>query len=407
MRRIALVLALGGFYLSATSCHRKKPRLVSEIHFGGDPQKDRQLRGIYPGVGGGWVWTGPVFAFALDPAASGKPVYLEMDFAIPEELYAHAPLVTLSAKVNGVDAGRHSYKAGRYFFACRVPAGALQRVPAEVEFTVDQTMPHPDTHQPVSLNVVSVGFKEYEQTAEFRDIELAKAHDAYEKVLKERDLRLPLEKQRELMRIFHDLPIWDSLWFQNVRIIKNPLDLWMLQQIAYEVRPDFVVETGTWFGGSALYWAHTLNGMGLENTRVFTVDIQDATNQGANSNPLWKKYVTFYKGSSTDPAIVARIAKQVAGGRVIVNLDSDHAMQHVLNELRLYAPMVSPGSYIAVEDTHLDGVPTHPDMGAGPMAAVLEFLKEDAGHDFEQDFTREAFVMTSYPGGFLRRKTRH
>jgi cephalosporin hydroxylase len=41
------------------------------------------------------------------------------------------------------------------------------------------------------------------------------------------------------------------------------------------------------------------------------------------------------------------------------------------------------------------------------MAAVLEFLKEDAGHDFEQDFTREAFVMTSYPGGFLRRKTRH
>jgi cephalosporin hydroxylase len=181
----------------------------------------------------------------------------------------------------------------------------------------------------------------------------------------------------------------------------------MLQQIAYEVRPDFVVETGTWFGGSALYWAHTLNGMGLENTRVFTVDIQDATNQGANSNPLWKKYVTFYKGSSTDPAIVARIAKQVAGGRVIVNLDSDHAMQHVLNELRLYAPMVSPGSYIAVEDTHLDGVPTHPDMGAGPMAAVLEFLKEDAGHDFEQDFTREAFVMTSYPGGFLRRKTRH
>jgi cephalosporin hydroxylase len=400
-----LVLALGGLYLSATSCHRKKPRVVSEIHFGGAPQKERQLRGIYSGAGG-WVWTGPVFAFSLDPAASGKPVYLEMDFAIPVELYDHAPLVTVAAKVNGVDAGRQSYKAGRYFFDCRVPAEALKRVPAEVEFTVDQTMPHPDNHRPVSLNVVSVGFKEYEQTAEFRDIELAKAHDAYEKVLKERDLRLPLEKQRELMRIFHDLPIWDSLWFQNVRIIKNPLDLWMLQQIAYEVRPDFVVETGTWFGGSALYWAHTLNGMGLESARVLTVDIQDVTNQGADSNPLWKKYVTFYKGSSTDPAIVGRIAQQVRGGRVIVNLDSDHAMHHVLNELRAYAPMVSPGSYIAVEDTHLDGVPTHPDMGAGPMAAVLQFLKEDAGRDFEQDFTREAFVMTSYPGGFLRRKIR-
>jgi cephalosporin hydroxylase len=403
MRQIALVLAIGGLCFSATSCHRKKPRVVSEIHFGAGAPAERQLRGIYPGAGS-WVWTGAEFAVSLDPAAPGKPSYLEMDFAIPEELYAHAPLVTVAAKVNGVDAGRQSYKAGRYNFACRVPAEALKRLPAEVEFTVDQTMPHPDNHRPVSLNVVAVGFKEYEQTAEFRDLELAKAHQAYEKVLKQRDLRLPPEKQRELMRIFHDLPVWESLWYQNVRIIKNPLDLWMLQQIAYEVRPDFIVETGAWFGGSALYWANTLNGMGLENARVFTVDIQDVTNQGANSNPLWKKYVTFYKGSSTDPAIVGRIAKQVAGGRVIVNLDSDHAMHHVLDELRAYAPMVSPGSYMAVEDTHLDGVPTHPEEGAGPMAAVLQFLKEDAGRNFEQDFTREAFVMTSYPGGFLRRK---
>ncbi|MDP8982944.1 MAG: cephalosporin hydroxylase family protein [Acidobacteriota bacterium] len=77
--------------------------------------------------------------------------------------------------------------------------------------------------------------------------------------------------------------------FQNVPIIKNPLDLWMLQQIAYEVQPDFVVETGTWYGGSALYWAHTLNGMGLEKARVLTVDIQDFTNQGASAHPLWKK----------------------------------------------------------------------------------------------------------------------
>jgi cephalosporin hydroxylase len=77
-------------------------------------------------------------------------------------------------------------------------------------------------------------------------------------------------------------------------------------------------------------------------------------------------------------------------------------MRHVLNELRAYAPMVSAGSYIAVEDTHLDGVPTHPEQGPGPMAAVRQFLSEN--HDFEQDFTREAMVMTSYPGGWLRRK---
>jgi cephalosporin hydroxylase len=213
-------------------------------------------------------------------------------------------------------------------------------------------------------------------------------------------------KQRELMRLFHDLPIWESLRFHNVRIIKNPLDLWMLQQIAYEVQPDFVIETGTWYGGSALYWAHTLNGIGLENARVLTVDIQDLTSEGASSHPLWKKYVEFFHGSSTSPKIVGQIAQRVQNRRVIVNLDSDHSMHHVLQELRMYAPLVSAGSYIAVEDTHLDGIPTHPEQGPGPMGAVRQFLAEGGSKNFEQDFTREAMVLTSYPGGWLRRKLR-
>ena len=233
---------------------------------------------------------------------------------------------------------------------------------------------------------------------------MAKSRQAYERDIEERNLKVPRDKQQEMMKLFHDLPIWDGLWFQNVRIIKNPLDLWMLQQIAYEVRPDFIVETGTWFGGSALWWAHTLNGMGLENARVLTVDIQDLTGQGASSHPLWKKYIEFSHGSSVDPRIVNSFVRRTHNSRVIVNLDSDHSMHHVLEELRMYAPMVSPGSYIAVEDTHLDGVPTHPEQGPGPMAAVRQFLSEDAGRDFVQDFTREAMVMTSYPGGWLRRK---
>jgi hypothetical protein len=255
-----------------------------------------------------------------------------------------ATAVTLMAKVNGVEVARKTYQEpGRYLLACPVPAPALARRPAEVEFSVDRSIAGSDRSRSQALLVVSVGFKEYEQTAEFRDAELAKSRQAYEEVLKQRNLRVPLEKQREIMRLFHDLPIWESLWFQNVRIIKNPLDLWMLQQIAYEVRPDFVIETGTWYGGSALYWAHTLNGMGLENVRVLTVDIQDLTNHGASSNPLWKKYVEFFQGSSTDPKIVSAIAQRVKDSRVIVNLDSDHSMHHVLQEFADVRALGQPG----------------------------------------------------------------
>jgi cephalosporin hydroxylase len=389
--------------LAAGSCarHPHPPPLVSEIRLADENHKDRVLRGIYPGEGG-WRWTAPSFAFALDPPAAAAPAYLELDLTVPEELIEKNPSVTLVARVNGVEVARQEYrKPDRTLLAGKVPPEALGRRPAEVEFAVDRSVTDPGTGRTLGVIVFSAGLKEYEQTAEFRDAQLAKSREAYDNVLKQRDLKIPIEKQRELMTLFHSLPIWESMWFQNVRIVKNPLDLWMLQQIAYEVQPDFVIETGTWQGGSALYWAHTLNGMGLENARVLTVDLQDLT-QGASSHPLWKKYVEFSLGSSTDPAIVSKYAQRVKHARTLVNLDSDHSMHHVLNELRAYAPLVSPGSYIAVEDTHLDGIPTHPEQGAGPMAAVRQFLSEN--HEFEQDFSREAMVMTSYPGGWLRRK---
>ena len=313
----------------------------------------RIVRGIYPGSEP-WRWTAPDFAFRLDPPGGGATV-AELDVTIPTELIARTGPNGIIAKVNGVEVGRKSYaRDGRDLFSCKVPRQALETRPALVEFSLE----HATTHEGRQIG------------------------------------------------LFHDLPVWESVLFLNVRILKNPMDLWMLQQIAFEVRPDVVVETGTWHGGSALYWAYTLNGLGLEQSRVVTVDLQEAYHEeGAGSHPLWKKHVTFFKGSSTDEAIIRQIAAIVKGKRTLINLDSDHSRDHVLKELRLYAPLVSPGSYLAVEDTHLDGVPTHPEQGPGPMAAVRQFLAEGGGKDFEQDFSREAMIMTSYPGGYLRRKS--
>jgi cephalosporin hydroxylase len=405
MKDILIAVAVCTVAATSIGCRRlpSKSGDVREVVLASETHQDRVLRGIYPGDTG-WRWTAPVFALSLDPPRTGVPTYVEMDFTVPSELMEHADVVTVVAKINGTEAARMAYRAaGRYVFASQVGGNLLSQRPAEVEFSVDRSFQDPGSSRPQGLIVVSVGLKEFEQTSEYRHGEMAKSREAYEEVLKHRDLEVPLEQQRELMKVFHSLRVWEGLRFHNVRIIKNPLDLWMLQQIAYEVQPDFVVETGTWRGGSALYWAHTLNGMGLENARVLTVDIQDET-AGATTHPLWRKYVEFSKGSSTDPKIVAQIAQRVKGSRVIVNLDSDHSMAHVLQELRMYSPMVSRGSYIAVEDTHIDGVPTNPAEGPGPMAAVKRFLAEGGNKDFEQDFTREAMVMTSYPGGWLRRK---
>src|SRR5262249_48756767 len=137
-------------------------------------------------------------------------------------------------------------------------------------------------------------------------------------------------------------------------------------------------------------------------SRVLTVDIQDFRDE-ASAHPLWKEYVEFYLGSSTDPEIVSRISRKARGRKTLIDLDSDHSMSHVLKELRMYSPLVSRGSYIVVDDTHLDGVPTYPG-DIGPMAAVVQFLAEGGSREFEQDVTRERMGMTGNPGGWLRRK---
>jgi len=396
-----------------TACHRKKAvksdaasqdkalPVTEAVVTDPDIQK-RLLRGFFEGTTS-WKWTGKDFAVSLDAPEWEQDTFLLLDFTVPVELLNEVKKVTVSAKVNGVDVGKETYgKDGRFRFWKQVPAKALERSPVEIEFSLDKAA-HFSDGRPLGLIVLEVSLKPREEDIVNRDLQVRMARSGYQKLLAERDRKMPPEKQQELMKLFHDIPVWQHMWFHNVQIEKNPLDLWMMQEILYQLQPDFVVETGTWRGGSALYWAYTLNGLGLDKSRVITVDIQNL-NQTASTDPLWKKYVTFYQGSSTDPKIVADILKTVQGHKVVVTLDSDHSMRHVLNELHAYSPMVPSHSYLVVEDTHIDGVPTQPDAGPGPLAAVQKFLTEDAGKSFEQDLTREAFMMTFNPGGWLKKK---
>ncbi len=371
-----------------------------------NPPPGRLLRGLHDSVGA-WRWTERVFSVSLDPPATERPVFLELDLAMADTLMPRFfESATLAARVNGVSVGSTTYtKPGRYTFSKPVPARALKGKRETVEFELDKSAkPDGPAGREVALIAVSVALIELESTQQFLDKQAREAREGYQEILQKRKLHLSVAKQQELMRLFHDLDVWRKMWFLGIPIIKNPCDLWIMQQILCELRPDYVIETGTWQGGSALYWAHILDGLGLESFRVITIDVQDLAGE-ASRRPLWKKHVRFFQGSSTDPQIVARIAEMVRGKKVLVTLDSDHSLPHVLREIRSYAPLVSPGSYLIVEDTHIDSVGKFRGWRAGPMSAVNVFLKEGGSRAFEQDFTREAMVMTFQPGGWLRKKT--
>jgi cephalosporin hydroxylase len=201
----------------------------------------------------------------------------------------------------------------------------------------------------------------------------------------------------EFHALYYDRRVqtWGETYWLGHHALKCPLDLWVYQEILHEVRPDLVIETGTYRGGSTLFLASICDLLGHGN--VVTIDA--AKQKG---RPRHKR-ITYLTGSSTSEAIVRQVRRRARGKRrVLVLLDSGHGKDHVLAEMRTYAPLVTPGSYLIVEDTNLNGHPVDPDHGPGPAEAVAAFLAENDG--FVPDASREKFLLTFNPGGYLKRR---
>lgn len=176
---------------------------------------------------------------------------------------------------------------------------------------------------------------------------------------------------------------------------KNPMDFWIYQEIIWERPPDVIVEIGNNCGGSALALAHLLDQIG--HGRIIGVDLTHTRiHERARAHPR----IEFIEGPGVDRAgdVRARIAP---GDRVMVIEDSSHTYENTLGVLRAYAGLVQPGDYFIVEDSICHhGLEVGPNPG--PFEAIEAFLGENA--DFETDRSREGFLITWNPKGFLRRR---
>ncbi|WP_216264173.1 CmcI family methyltransferase [Polynucleobacter sp. JS-Fieb-80-E5] len=183
-------------------------------------------------------------------------------------------------------------------------------------------------------------------------------------------------------------------WFGHV-LLKCPLDLWVYQELICRELPDLIIETGTHRGGSALYLASICSM--LNHGQVMSIDIDETY---VDDLPKHER-ITYITGSSVDLNIVNNLKSIAKDKNVLVILDSDHRMEHVLNELMIYKDLVPVGGYLIVEDTNINGNPAYPDFGPGPMEAVNEFLKDN--ESFAIDLSCQRFLLTMNPHGYLRR----
>lgn len=204
------------------------------------------------------------------------------------------------------------------------------------------------------------------------------------------------------IKLFHKLIYFhrrDSTWkntsWLGVPVQQIPFDLWVKQEIIYETRPDLILEMGTFDGGSAMFYASLFDLLGKGD--VISIDIAPQENLPVHPR------IEFITASSVDKDLFAKIQQRLAGKRVMVILDSDHTQAHVREELNLWPQCVTPGCYLIVEDTNINGHPVLTEYGPGPMEALDDWLGTNP--PFDNDTSREKYMVTFHPRGFWKRRS--
>ena len=191
-------------------------------------------------------------------------------------------------------------------------------------------------------------------------------------------------------------------------IIQFPSDVVEIQELLWEVKPDVVIETGVAHGGSLVLSASILELIGTGKVIGIDVEIRPHNRAAIEVHPL-KHRIELIEGSSIAEKTIAAV-KAAAGDAtsVMVVLDSNHSEAHVMQELELYGPMVTPGSYLVAHDGAQAwvwdiprGKPEWKDDH--PLDAIHRFLAKHTEFRIDERCTRQG--ITSSPDGYLKRLT--
>ena len=191
-------------------------------------------------------------------------------------------------------------------------------------------------------------------------------------------------------------------------IIQMPQDVVAVQQIMWQCRPSVVVETGVAWGGSIALYASLMDLYGGRLVVGIDLNLVESVEQ-AIADLQFQTPIELMRASSTEPTTVESVHGMIrSDDTVMVILDSNHTHDHVLQELRDYSGLVTPGQYLVVSDTIVEDIPvqTHRPRpwgpGDNPGTAAAQFLVESPAFTVDYNLHNQ-LVMSFNPRGYLVR----
>jgi cephalosporin hydroxylase len=187
---------------------------------------------------------------------------------------------------------------------------------------------------------------------------------------------------------------WRETRWLGHRVPNAATDLVTYQEILAEVRPDWVIETGTDTGGRAYFLATICDLLGHGQV----ISISEPQRDDRPAHPRLR-YLAVVPHTPEARALV----RQIVGPdpHALVILGSRGRRDRTRREFESFAPLVPVGSYLIIEHTVLNGFPVDASFGPGPHEALRRLMNLHG--EFLADTARERLALTFNQGGFLRR----
>lgn len=156
-----------------------------------------------------------------------------------------------------------------------------------------------------------------------------------------------------------------NVTYKGIRAVRCPFDYVIYQMLIGEVKPDLIIEIGSYDGGGAIYMCDLLKAYGIDG-EIHTIDINDNAKKNVEVYPNIK---FFGNGAENyDLSLTERFKT------ILVIEDAAHTYECSKSAMEKFSDVVSVGSYLIVEDGIINQLGREEEYNGGPLKAIREFL---------------------------------